>query len=161
MGCDGCELWALGRGVRASYAGNDHARRAGLPGWPRSFDRTELFTRRIDEACRWPDLSGHPRPDKPWLDGYPARRNGRRPDNPGPAPANCGCAPSPRRSPPVDLQTFTAAVEAEVRQRHTPFEQRDVITFPGDVWPRVLTGGADVPKWMGLLLQARQEATTS
>jgi protein gp37 len=71
MGCNGCELWNPARGVRACYAGNDHDRRRGLPGWPQSFDRPELFTRRIDEACRWPDLRRRGRPGKHWLDGYP------------------------------------------------------------------------------------------
>jgi protein gp37 len=71
MGCAGCELWNPARGVRACYAGNNTALHAGRPGWPQSFDRPELFTHRIEEACRWSDLTGQARPAKPWLDGYP------------------------------------------------------------------------------------------
>ena len=71
MGCDGCELWNLEKGVRHCYAGIDHERRAGLRGWPASFDQPELFPERIAKAIRWKCLLHTCRPDKPWLDGYP------------------------------------------------------------------------------------------
>ncbi len=69
MGCDGCELW---NGLRRScYAGILTERRAGRPGYPPDFATPTLFPRRIPEACRWPDLTGTRRPNKPWLDGMP------------------------------------------------------------------------------------------
>jgi len=52
------------------YAASLVGRYAGLPGWPASFDRPELFAGRIDQACRWSDLTGKDRPAKPWLNGY-------------------------------------------------------------------------------------------
>lgn len=69
MGCDGCELWT-GK-VRTCYAGILVGRYAGLKGWPASFDVPEVFEGRIEKACKWPDLTGQARPEKPWLDGYP------------------------------------------------------------------------------------------
>jgi protein gp37 len=71
MGCDGCELWDLRRGVRHCYAGGMTERLAGQEGFPAAFDRPALFTHRLGQALRWPDLTGWPCPDKPWLDGYP------------------------------------------------------------------------------------------
>ncbi len=64
MGCSGCELpQCYARGLVGRYAG--------LPGWPASFDRPELFTDRIAKALKWPDLTGKDRPEKPWLNGRP------------------------------------------------------------------------------------------
>jgi hypothetical protein len=54
----------------------------------------------------------------------------------------------------MDLAAFTAAVEAELRERRVPFEQRAVIGFCQDVWPLVLADGEDVAKWAGLFLEA-------
>src|SRR5262245_31262275 len=71
MGCDGCELWNPAAGVRHCYAGALTGRHAGRKGWPDAFDRPALFPHRLDEALRWPDLTGKPRPGKPWLDGLP------------------------------------------------------------------------------------------
>jgi protein gp37 len=72
MGCDGCELWDRARRVRHCYAGVLTEKWAGRKGWPKSFDKPELFTERLDQdALRWRDLSGKSRPVKPWLDGYP------------------------------------------------------------------------------------------
>lgn len=71
MGCQGCELWNPKAGVRQCYAGVLTERYAGRKGWPLSFDQPALFLDRLDEALRWPDLSGKERPDKPWLNGQP------------------------------------------------------------------------------------------
>jgi protein gp37 len=71
MGCNGCELWDPARGIRHCYAGVLTERFAGRPGYPKAFDRPELFTERIGKAARWRDLRGQSRPAKPWLDGYP------------------------------------------------------------------------------------------
>jgi protein gp37 len=71
MGCDGCELWNPKAGVRHCYAGRETERRAGQPGWPKSFDKPELFLHRLPDALAWPDLTGTRRPLKPWLDGLP------------------------------------------------------------------------------------------
>ena len=55
----------------------------------------------------------------------------------------------------MDLQTFTAAVEAELQARRVAFEQRDVIAFAGDVWPLVLAEELPDPgRWAGLFLEA-------
>lgn len=69
MGCDGCELWS--KKVRNCYAGNMTARYAGRPGWPASFDKPTMFPHRLDQAVKWPDLTGKDRQDKPWLSGLP------------------------------------------------------------------------------------------
>lgn len=69
MGCDGCELWQ--EGSRHCYAGVLTARHGGRKGWPESFDRPRLFLERLDEALRWPDLTGKARPDKPWIGKLP------------------------------------------------------------------------------------------
>jgi protein gp37 len=71
MGCDGCELWNPAAGVVHCYAGAATGRRAGLSGWPKSFDQPERFPHRLTAALRWPDLTGIRRPGKPWLDGLP------------------------------------------------------------------------------------------
>lgn len=74
MGCDGCELWNPSAGVARCYAGVITERMNladALRGWPKSFDRPEIFAHRIKEAERWSDLAGKRRTDKPWLNGYP------------------------------------------------------------------------------------------
>jgi protein gp37 len=71
MGCDGCELWNPGAGVRHCYAGRQTEQRAGRKGFPKSFAEPELFLHRLGEALAWPDLTGSDRPDKDWLDGLP------------------------------------------------------------------------------------------
>jgi protein gp37 len=71
MGCKGCELWDPDRGIRHCYAGNMTVRLAGTKGYPESFDKPQLFPGRIEKACRWKDLRGTCRKDKPWLDRYP------------------------------------------------------------------------------------------
>jgi hypothetical protein len=60
------------------------------------------------------------------------------------------------RTPPVDLQAFTARVEQELQLRHAAFEQRAVIGFCPDVWPLVLAEDApDAGTWASALLEAR------
>jgi protein gp37 len=71
MGCDGCELHRAGDKESHCYAAGLVGRYKGLPGWPASFDKPEMFLKRLDTALAWPDLTGKKRPDKPWLDGYP------------------------------------------------------------------------------------------
>ena len=71
VGCDGCELHRAGESESYCYAARLVGRYAGLPGWPASFDRPELFPERIKRALVWPDLTGRERPDKPWLNGRP------------------------------------------------------------------------------------------
>jgi protein gp37 len=71
VGCEGCELHGAGCERDSCYAAALVGRYAGLPGWPKSFDRPEFFPGRIEKACRWPDLTGKDRPAKPWLNGYP------------------------------------------------------------------------------------------
>lgn len=71
MGCDGCELWDLARGVKICYAGAITGGFAGLPGWPPKFERPTIFPERIAKAASWSDLTGLDRPTKPWLNGLP------------------------------------------------------------------------------------------
>jgi protein gp37 len=71
MGCDGCELWNPKAGVTQCYAGRETNRRKGGKGWPEAFDRPRVFMERLPAALKWPDLTGQPRPGKPWLDGLP------------------------------------------------------------------------------------------
>jgi hypothetical protein len=54
----------------------------------------------------------------------------------------------------MDLTAFTAAVEAVLRERYVPFEQRHVIGFCQDIWPLVLADDADPAEWAGLFLEA-------
>jgi len=70
MGCDGCELW---NGTeRRCYAGALTHRYGGhSKGYPASFSQPVIFPERIGQMIRWSDLTGQPRPLKPWLDGYP------------------------------------------------------------------------------------------
>jgi protein gp37 len=69
MGCDGCELWTAERKI--CYAGKLHERRIGHPGFAPSFEEVTEFPGRMQKATEWSDLTGQPRPDKPWLDGLP------------------------------------------------------------------------------------------
>jgi protein gp37 len=69
MGCDGCELWNARN--KSCYAGRITEAQKGRKGWPASFTRPEIFPGRIEQAARWPDLTGTQRPYKPWLDMYP------------------------------------------------------------------------------------------
>jgi len=71
MGCDGCELWNPKAGVKRCYAGRLTERWGGKKGWPVTFEQPAVFPERLQEALRWPDLTGTDRPDKPWLNGYP------------------------------------------------------------------------------------------
>ena len=71
MGCDGCELWNPDAGNRHCYAGTLTERYKGKSGWPLAFDKPALFLDRLDDAIRWPDMTGTARPGKPWLDGRP------------------------------------------------------------------------------------------
>jgi protein gp37 len=73
-GCDGCELWVPRLGIRICYAGVDTERKTakGLrKGWPPRFDQPTIFPERIVWLTKWKDLTGTPRPNKPWLDGLP------------------------------------------------------------------------------------------
>lgn len=67
IGCDGCELSAAGH----CYAEQLVSRYKGMKGWPEAFGKPAIFMYRLDAALKWPDLTGQPRPDKPWLDGRP------------------------------------------------------------------------------------------
>lgn len=71
MGCDGCELWQPELGIKTCYAGADHERRAGHPGYAPSFSRVSLFPGRTANIARARDLSGTSRLLKPWLNGLP------------------------------------------------------------------------------------------
>jgi protein gp37 len=71
VGCDGCELHRAGDEHSICYAASLVGRYSGHRGWPASFDRPEFFAGRIEQACRWPNLTGQDRPEKPWLNGYP------------------------------------------------------------------------------------------
>lgn len=70
MGCDGCELWS--KAVRKCYAGILHTRFGGVTaGYAPTFENVTLFPDRMRAAAHWSDLTGKPRADKPWLNGYP------------------------------------------------------------------------------------------
>lgn len=71
MGCDGCELWNPKLKVKKCYAGQLTERWGGENGWPVTFGQPKLFLHRLDDALRWPDLTGKERPKKPWLNGMP------------------------------------------------------------------------------------------
>ncbi len=72
-GCDGCELWN-GSSVRLCYAGQLHEARL-AKSYPSkyapSFSGFRMIPGRMAAAANWPDLTGVPREDKPWLDGLP------------------------------------------------------------------------------------------
>ena len=70
MGCDGCELWSKHK--KTCYAGILHTRFGGRSkGYAPSFDEVTMFPGLMKDAARWPDLTGQPRREKPWLDGMP------------------------------------------------------------------------------------------
>ena len=70
MGCDGCELWS--KKVRNCYAGRiTEAMNGNRKGFPARFESPQIFDGRIQEACKWEDLTETKRPGKPWLDWYP------------------------------------------------------------------------------------------
>jgi protein gp37 len=70
MGCEGCELWT--KKVRKCYAGTLHVRFGGASkGYAPSFEEVTTFPGRMEQATRWPELTGTDRPEKPWLAGYP------------------------------------------------------------------------------------------
>ena len=70
MGCDGCEIWTSR--TKTCYAGTLHTRFGGVtPGYAPSFTEVTLFPGRMIEAAGWPNLSGKPRKDKPWLNSLP------------------------------------------------------------------------------------------
>lgn len=75
MGCDGCELAQKDGSVPdRCYAKVLTDRRSagkGNKGWPKDFFSPQIFPGRFEKACRWPDLTGSDRPDKPWLNGLP------------------------------------------------------------------------------------------
>ena len=54
----------------------------------------------------------------------------------------------------MDLEAFTARVEAELQLRRVPFERSAVIGFCQDVWPLVLADDTDPATWAGLFLEA-------
>lgn len=73
MGCNGCELWNPGQGIKRCYAGNLTQLHGGpgKKGWPEAFEKPRIFPERLAQALKWPDLTGKERKDKPWLNGYP------------------------------------------------------------------------------------------
>jgi protein gp37 len=59
-------------GVCRCYAGVLHSRYSGYSsGFARDFNTPEFFEGRMAQAGNWGDLSGKPRTDKPWLNGFP------------------------------------------------------------------------------------------
>lgn len=71
MGCAGCEL-SIKRGDGSCYA-EALTQRAGQrhTGYPSDFYSPKLFLSRYEHLLKLPDLVGHHRPDKPWLDHLP------------------------------------------------------------------------------------------
>lgn len=63
MGCAGCELWNLEKGVRHCYAGTLVERYKGKKGFPLSFAQPTRFDERIHKGLAWKDLTGCERPD--------------------------------------------------------------------------------------------------
>lgn len=70
-GCQGCELWNKPAAVRHCYAGQGHERFSPSKAYPGPFEQIDLHPGRMAAAAAWSDLTGRPRPDKPWLDGMP------------------------------------------------------------------------------------------
>ncbi len=71
-GCDGCELWVPGRGGPC-YAGNFHETRLSktLPLlYDPDFSKVRVIPGRVAKSLRCMDLTGKPRSEKPWLNGY-------------------------------------------------------------------------------------------
>jgi len=72
LGCNGCELWSATTGVQLCYAGIFTGRLGPFnSGLADDFNVVSTAPGRMVEAARWSDLSGKPRPKKPWLDGLP------------------------------------------------------------------------------------------
>jgi protein gp37 len=71
MGCDGCELFNPKTGQGSCYAFTLTERYKGQKGWPKQFDQPEIFEGRIEQAAKWPDLTGRERPEKSWLSSLP------------------------------------------------------------------------------------------
>jgi len=77
MGCDGCELFNPKQSQTdpdyqpECYAFHVVEQRKGLKGWPSAFNSPVLFPGRIEQACRWKDLTGTTREAKPWLNNMP------------------------------------------------------------------------------------------
>lgn len=72
IGCDGCELWTKDGKVRTCYAGILVGRYAGhSTGYPASFDKPQLYLKRLLDAERWKSLTGTDREEKPWLNKLP------------------------------------------------------------------------------------------
>lgn len=74
MGCRGCELWSPKNRPEDNhcYAEKMTNRYAGKnKGFPADFGTPEFFPGRIEQAIKWPDLTGTDRPDKPHLNGKP------------------------------------------------------------------------------------------
>lgn len=69
MGCNGCELWT--RDLKHCYAGTLTEKYAGHKGFPKAFDKPQIFDYRMEEAEKWGDLTWHDRQYKPWLNKYP------------------------------------------------------------------------------------------
>jgi protein gp37 len=71
-GCEGCELWSPRR--RSCYAGQFHEKRLAkaMPQlYDADFQNVRLVPGRMMKAAAWPDLTGKPRPERPWMDGLP------------------------------------------------------------------------------------------
>lgn len=71
VGCTGCELYDPDPSKNHCYAAEMCRRKAGLKGWPAVFTEPEYYPHRLEQALKWPDLTGTQRPDKPWLNGLP------------------------------------------------------------------------------------------
>lgn len=77
-GCNGCELYVpalAAKGIRQPcYAAKIHEQRLARyyrEHYGPSFTEVRLIPGRLQECARWSDLTGKPRPDKPWLNGMP------------------------------------------------------------------------------------------
>jgi protein gp37 len=73
IGCEGCELWSpnMPEAEQHCYAASLTKRYCGRSGWPDSFGEPQFFPSRVENALKWPDLTGTDRPGKPWLNGLP------------------------------------------------------------------------------------------
>jgi len=71
MGCGGCELWNIKTGRGTCYAALLTERYKGNKGYSASFGEVALFPDRMTDACKWTDLKGKSRKNKPWLENRP------------------------------------------------------------------------------------------
>jgi protein gp37 len=73
MGCEGCELIkGENRKHPKCYAKIMVDRYGGKnSGFPKVFEKPEVFLDRLKLIARWPDLTGKEREKKPWLNGLP------------------------------------------------------------------------------------------